>query len=166
VLAKKCIFPVFAKITPAGVAVRLRKKRKVVITIQVQSEVKIDFEQLLDGVAQLDTPALEHLLSQVSLVLAQRKAPRLSAQESTLLQKINLGLPVVVQQRYNELQAKLHSATISPDEYQELLALIDEVELADANRLQALFELAQLRQVSLAQLMDQLGIHPPHPTYG
>ena len=134
--------------------------------IHVKSEVKIDFEQLLDGVTQLDTPALEHLLSQVSLVLARRKAPSLSRQESLLLQKINHSLPVTTQQRYDELRAKLHSETIAADEYQELLGLIDEVELADANRLQALIELAHLRNVSLAEVMDQLGIHPPPPIDG
>lgn len=135
-------------------------------TIQVKSEIKIDIEQLMDGVARLDTPALENLLSQVSLVLAQRKAPRLSQQESLLLQQINAGVPEAIQKRYIELQTKLHHEMISADEHQELLALIDEIELADANRLQALLELAQLRQVSLHELMHQLGIHPPQPIYG
>lgn len=135
-------------------------------TIQVKSEIKIDIEQLMDGVAQLDTPALENLLSQVSLVLAQRKAPRLSKQESLLLQKINAGAPDAIQKRYTELQTKLHHETISLDEQQELRSLIDEIELVDANRLQALLELAQLRQVSLHALMHQLGIHPPQPIYG
>jgi len=135
-------------------------------TIHVKSEVQISFEQLLDGVAQLDTPTVEHLLSQVSLVLAQRKAPRLSKQESTLLQKINRGLPSTVQRRYDELQAKLQAETISADEHQELLKLIDEAELADATRLQALLELAQLRQVSLDEVMNQLGIRSPRPIYG
>lgn len=135
-------------------------------TIQVKSEIKIDIEQLMDGVARLDTPALENLLSQVSLVLAQRKAPRLSQQESLLLQQINAGVPDAIQKRYIELQTKLHHEMISADEHQELLALIDEIELADANRLQALLELAQLRQVSLHELMHQLGIHPPQPIYG
>lgn len=82
-------------------------------------------------------------------------------QESTLLQKINRGLPTTVQRRYDELQAKLHAETISTDEYQELLKLIEKAELADAARLQALLELAQLRQVSLGEVMNQLGIHSP-----
>lgn len=137
-----------------------------VTTIQVKSEVKIDIEQLMDGVAQLDTPALENLLSQVSLVLAQRKAPRLPKQESILLQQINAGASDMIQKRYTELQTKLHHETISADEHQELLALIDKIELVDATRLQALLELAQLRQVSLQELMRQLGIHPPQPIYG
>ncbi len=72
----------------------------------------------------------------------------------------------MIQKRYMELQTKLHHETISADEHQELLALIDRLELVDATRLQALLELAQLRQVSLQELMRQLGIHPPQPIYG
>lgn len=145
---------------------RTTEDGEAVTTIQVKSEVKIELEQLMDGVAQLDTPTLENLLSQVSLVLAQRKAPRLAQQESMLLQQINQGVPDTMQKRYTQLQTKLHHETISADEHQELFALIDEIELVDANRLQALLELAQLRQVSLGELMRQLGIHPPQPIYG
>lgn len=144
----------------------IKEDGEAVTTIQVKSEVKIDIEQLMDGVAQLDTPALENLLSQVSLVLAQRKAPRLPKQESILLQQINAGVSDMIQKRYMELQTKLHHETISADEHQELLALIDRIELVDATHLQALLELAQLRQVSLQELMRQLGIRPPQPIYG
>ena len=112
--------------------------------IHVKSEVKIDFDQLLDGVTQLDTPALEHLLSQLSVVLARRKAPSLSRQESLLLQKINRGLPTTTQQRYAELRAKLHSETIAADEYQELLGLIDEVLLNDPNIYPSAEQMAKL----------------------
>ncbi len=124
---------------------------------------KIDFEQLLEGVRQLDTPELERLLSQINLLLAQRKAPTPSRQEMLLLQKINRPLPANVQQRYDELRTRLFHRTISPSEYQELLSLIDEVELAAANRLEALLDLAKARHVSLNEVMDQLGIRPPPP---
>jgi hypothetical protein len=144
----------------------VEKEGPVVTVIHVNPTVKTNSEQLLNDITQLDTPTLEHLLSQISSVLAQRKAPRLSRQESLLLQKINLGLPDKTQQRYDDLRAKLHSETITKDEYQELLTLTDEVELADANRLQALIELAQLRNVSLPEIMKQLGIRPPAPIYG
>lgn len=124
---------------------------------------KIDFEQLLEGVSQLDTPDLERLLSQINLLLAQRKAPTHFQQETHLLQKINQPLPVDIQQRYDELRTKLLHETIAPAEYQELLNLIDEVELAGANRLEALLDLARLRHLSLNEVMDQLGIRPPPP---
>lgn len=124
---------------------------------------KIDIEQLLESATQLDTPDLERLLSQINLLLAQRKAPTQFQQETRLLQKINQPLPVDIQQRYDELRTKLLHKTIAPDEYQELLNLIDEVELAGANRLEALLDLAQLRHLSLGEVMEQLGIRPPPP---
>lgn len=83
--------------------------------------------------------------------------------ESELLQQINQGLPAKLQQHYDELTAKLQAETISPTEHQMLLALIDQIELTNAERMKALIELAQLRNVSLEALMNQLGIHPPPP---
>jgi len=38
--------------------------------------------------------------------------------------------------------------------------LVDTTEQADADRLQHLIELSQLRQVPLTDLMNQLGIYP------
>jgi DNA-directed RNA polymerase subunit F len=81
--------------------------------------------------------------------------------ENTLLQKIAETLPTTIQQRYNELRAKLQAETLTPEEHQELLNLIDIVEQFDADRLQHLVSLAQLRQVSLPELLDQLKISPP-----
>lgn len=81
---------------------------------------------------------------------------------SHIKQQINWGLPEDTQSRYNELRAKLQAETITPDEHQELLALVDTVEQADADRFQHLIELSQLRQVPLTDLISQLGIHPPN----
>jgi len=123
--------------------------------VQVTSKINIDLNEVLTGVAQLDTPDLEDFLSKVSLLLAQRKAPSLPKWEAELLQKINQGLPATVQQRYDDLASKLRAETITPAEHQELLALIDQIELADAERMQHFIELAQLRNMSVDQLMDQ-----------
>ncbi|WP_416666121.1 hypothetical protein [Egbenema bharatensis] len=81
--------------------------------------------------------------------------------EAELLQQINQGLPADSQHRYDQLRTKLNAKTITPEEHQELLALVDIFEQADAERLQHLIELSQLRQVPLPDLMHQLGIHPP-----
>lgn len=129
-------------------------------TIQFKSEVSIEIDQLLTGVAQLDTPDLEKLLIQVRQVLAHRQNPSLPALELELLQKINQALPEEIQQKYNDLSAKMRSQTITPEEHQDLLKLIDVVEQADGDRLQHLIQLSQLRNISLAELMKQLQIHP------
>ena len=78
--------------------------------------------------------------------------------ETELLQQINRGLPADIRQRYDALNAKLHDETITPQEHAELLALIDRVELADAERMQRLIALARLRGVSVDTLIEQLGI--------
>lgn len=133
-------------------------------TLQLTSEIHIDINDLIGGIPQLDTLEIERLLSETSMILAQRKVSNLPARESYLLQKIGEGLSDDVQNRYDELQKKLLAEQLSPDEHQELLNLIDVVENADAERLKHLIELAQLRRLSLDELIRQLGIHPP-PAY-
>jgi len=79
--------------------------------------------------------------------------------EAELLQKISQGLPVEVRKRYEELNAKLHEETIAPEEHQELRQLVDHIELADAERLRHLIELARIRNVSVEALqMNRPGL--------
>ncbi len=44
---------------------------------------------------------------------------------------------------------------------EELLAAVDQLEALEAQRIERLSRLAHLRGVSLAALMDELGIQPP-----
>lgn len=134
-------------------------------SMQLRSEVSIEVSELIGGVSQLDTQDIERLLSEIGIILAQRKAQRLPERESTLLLKIGEGLPDDVQNRYDHLQEKALAEQITPDEYQELLHLIEKAEHVDAERLGYLIELSQLRQTSLDELMSQLDIYPP-PTRG
>ena len=122
----------------------------------------IELEQVLQGVDTLDTPELERFLAQVGILLARRKAPSIPQREAALLQKINKALlPDPTQIHYQQLSQKLNTGTITPIEHENLLNLIDVIEQADAERMQALFELAQLRNVPLEALMLQLGIQTP-----
>ena len=85
----------------------------------------------------------------------------LSKDETDLLQLINQSVSANVRQRYEMLNEKLHEETITPDEYREFLELIDQIELAHAERLHQLIKLAQLRNVPVETLMNQLGIRQP-----
>ena len=127
-------------------------------TVQVTSRVEIDFEEVLNGIARLGMKELEQFADKVLALQAQRRARSLPKNEAELLQKINQGLPPEVRKRYEVLNAKLHEETIAPEEHQELLQLIDRIELADAERLQHLIELARIRNVSVDTLMNQLDI--------
>lgn len=128
-------------------------------TTEIRPHVSVD--ELLNGVAQLETPELERFISRVLSLRAKRVSPSVSQDEAELLEKINQGLPLDVQQRYDELTAKRRAEILTPEEHKELLALIDHNEEADAERLQALTELAQLRHISVPSLMAELGIRPP-----
>lgn len=128
-------------------------------SIQITSE--IDIDQLIASVAQLETSELEVYAEKISLLVAQRKAASLSAQEANLLKTISRSLPADVEARHTVLQDKVHNETITAIEHKELIALIKLVEQAESGRLEALFALSQIRQVSLPTLMEQLGIKPP-----
>lgn len=130
-------------------------------TLQVNSAIELD--QVLRGVEMLDTPELERFFSQVGILLARRKAPSIPQREAILLQQINTPLPAQTLADYQDLSQKLRDENITPDEHAHLLTLVDVVELADAERMQHLFELAQLRNVPLDTLMQQLGIQTPAP---
>lgn len=129
--------------------------------MHVTSDIEIDFDEVLNGLAQLETSDLAQLVEQVIALQARRRAPSMRKNEAELLQKINQGPSPEVRKRYAELTAKLLEESIMPEEHQELMELIDQIELADAERMQHMIALAQLRQVSVDALMHQLGIRPP-----
>jgi hypothetical protein len=100
-------------------------------------------------------------LSPAEQTILWQKLEHSPATESSLLSKIGQTLPISIQQRYSDLRTKLQAETLTPAEHQELLNLTDTIEQFDAERLQHLLALAQLRQVSLPGLMDQLNISAP-----
>lgn len=123
--------------------------------------VEISSEQLLKAVVQLPQPEFEQFLAQVLNVRPYQAADRLSEAESELLLKINQGLPANLQHRYDELIDKRQNRHLTPQEYEELLQLTDQIELLDAKRIEYLLELAQIQNKPLTLLMAELGIQPP-----
>lgn len=60
--------------------------------------------------------------------------------------------------RYDELVAKRQDETLTSEEHAELLHLTNEIELLNAKLMENLVALANIRQVSLPQLMQDLGM--------
>ena len=120
----------------------------------------MSIDALLKAAAKLDASELEHFMAELHALRARRSAPSPSGEEAPLLEEINKGLPPDVQRRYDELRKKLSEETITPNEHQELIALNDRIEEADVERVKALAALAALRNVSMKDLMDDLGILP------
>lgn len=128
---------------------------------RLKSQPPISIEELLSGAEQLETPELERFVRDVLTMRAKRIAPCLPDEEARLLEKINQGVGRKSQERFEELSAKRRSETLRPDECEELLLLTEEIERADAERVQSLSKLAWLRKVSLRVLMADLGLRPP-----
>ncbi len=125
--------------------------------------IQIETEQLLNAALQLPREELERFVARLFSLKAREIAPLLSAKEIELLLKINRGLPPIMQQRLNKLIEKRQAHTISQDELTELIELTDQVEQFDVERLQYLRELAQVRGVTLDEVIKHLDLKPtPH----
>ncbi len=126
----------------------------------IQIEANLSSEQLLNAARQMPRPEFNRFVEDVLRVRANHERGNLSVAESELLAQINQPVPADMQRRYDELLARRDARTLSTDEQQELLRLTDQVELLEAERMKRLIELAQLRQVSLDEVFQQLGLPP------
>lgn len=88
----------------------------------------------------------------------KKRSVILSADESRLLLAINQAISVELQERYHYLLMQRDANALTSEEYSELITLGDRIENLEAERLGNLLQLAQLRQVSLDQLMIDLGL--------
>jgi hypothetical protein len=91
----------------------------------------------------------------------QANAPNLPSAEANLLQQINLGLSAEEWELYDALIAKRQAETLTDEEQLRLIAISDQIEMANAQRMSALIQLAHLRGTSLAIEMQNLGIEAP-----
>lgn len=118
-------------------------------------------KQLLQAIDQIEISELRPFVSEVLARASQRLAPSLPTEESELLQKINRGVPVAIEQRRRELDTSRRAGTLTDAEHEELLRLIDQIEAAQVDRLANLVALAELRGTSLPRLMNDLGLEAP-----
>lgn len=88
----------------------------------------------------------------------RRPVKTLSVQETSLFQAINRGFTAEFWQKLRILDAKRIAETLTEAEHQEFILLAEEVEKAQAGRIAALAELAQLRGMDIDDVMLQLGI--------
>jgi hypothetical protein len=120
----------------------------------------MSLDELIKAADGLDASDLDLLLKQVVFLRARRKTPVLPAEEAQLLLKINQGIPADLLANYQVLRKKREAETLVDAEYDSLIQLSNEIEQIGVQRLEALARLAQLRQVSILDLMATLGIQP------
>jgi hypothetical protein len=127
--------------------------------------IQVETEQILNAALQLPPLELDQLLARLQTLRRKTKVPRLSQSESELLRRINQGPPAQLRQRYDVLRRKKRRQKLTRKEQQEVLSLSKQMEQFDVERLRYLAELAQLRNISLPTLMEQLGLEAPEPEY-
>ncbi len=124
--------------------------------------IQIETEQLLHAALQMPRPELEQFVRRLFALKARQESPGLSEREAELLMKINQGLSLDTAQRRKKLIAKREAETITKKELQELIQITTEVERLNVERIKNLIELASLRNVTLDELIDQLGLRPSY----
>ncbi|NER07978.1 MAG: hypothetical protein F6K17_38225 [Okeania sp. SIO3C4] len=115
---------------------------------------------ILAAVSKLEDDELDLLYFYINERKRNSESKVLPPSESGLLEEINQGFPQEKRERYHLLRDKQLNETILDEELDELVALSDEIEEFDAVRLEKLMELARLRNTSLAELSEELGLKP------
>ncbi len=110
---------------------------------------------------QLDNRSLDAFIDTILLLRIQRETPDKQKEEAILLKKINKSLSIEQIERFRAFNQKRIEGDISEQENSELLILLEKVEKLNVNRLKYLTTLARLRNVSVRELMNQLGISNP-----
>jgi hypothetical protein len=115
-------------------------------------------QTLVETLPEASLLQAESLLIQLNPAIAL--VDRRSNEEAPLLAIIQRRLPPQAQARLNTLRQRLADETITEAEHQELLTFIDPIEQMDADRVEAMIQLAQLRQVDLNTIIQEFLPHP------
>jgi hypothetical protein len=133
--------------------------------LQVQSE--MNAQSLLMTVAQLPLNELEQFIHELNRLLTRKKSEEIVQKDKILISKINQTvLSPDKTARCYELICQMEMSSLSETEHQELLALVEEEEALNVERLKYLVELAQLRNLTLPQLMKKLGLNKAKLKHG
>ena len=118
-------------------------------------------QRLEECVARMTPEQYARLLAFAEALLAEGLAPsdrdmaRQAVETAELQQRIQHAFPDNLRQRLRELTRKSEVEALTTDERAEYIALAAQREEADAQRLQAVIRLAQLRGVPPTQLLEE-----------
>ena len=122
----------------------------------------MDAQTLLKDFSQMPLDEIERFAQSLNALITQKKSTDKTYQDRVLLKKINQTvLGEIKTKRYQLLVQKMEMETISDLEYNEFMQLAENEEAIRYERLKYLVELAQLRSITLPQLMDNLGLNRP-----
>lgn len=129
------------------------------LTLELKPELEAQLQEAA-GKSGLDTVGFVQKLLEEKL-FRRGGNTLLSPPEAELLQKINQGVAPEIWHEYHHLVAKRRAEMLTAEEHARLLALSDQVEIANAERIGYLIELSRVRNKTLPEVMAQLGINSP-----
>jgi hypothetical protein len=117
-------------------------------------------KELLSNAQRLDNQDFDEFVEKIQSIRAQRMSGAFTDEEHRLLEKISAGLPRHKQMRFDYLIARRDAQTLSSDEYQALLKLTEEIEKYELQRLKRIAKLADLRKITLPEVMQLFNLQP------
>ncbi len=108
---------------------------------------------------RLDNRSLDTLITNIISLRVQRSTPKIQEEEALLLKKINKSLSSEQIERFQNLNDKRIEKGLLANENAELLVLLDKKERLNASRLKYITTLARIRNISVRELIKQLGIN-------
>lgn len=123
----------------------------------------MDAQVLMQGAAQMPTTELERFIQELNALLTSRRRTEIPYyRERYLLGLVNQTvLSREKTERYKELVYKHEFETITEEEHAEWAELADEEEKIRYERLTYIIELAELKGMTVPQLMEKLQLNPP-----
>ena len=116
---------------------------------------------LVNSASRLGAEDFETFFRKLAILYVQRSGmPAMPQEEAELLAQINKGFPATKFERLQYLDWKMETNGLSEKEAAESLRLATAYENYTVRRLQLLVKLADLRKVSLDELMTQLELKP------
>lgn len=98
---------------------------------------------------------LKATIKRIETVAKSYKDNLRSQEEGKLLAEIAKISAHSERQKYDELYSKFEEGALSPEENEELIELSDQMEILDAQRLELLSKLADLRGTSLKEIVQE-----------
>jgi hypothetical protein len=127
-------------------------------TIEIRKGFKVGFEELVQGLTQLNSTELNSFLTRVNQIATKQDKLPISKQEEELIKQIKSIIPPSILKHFKHLQSKMHDDTITEKERSEMILLTDFMEQKSAERVLLLTKLSQLKGVSVLELVDMLKI--------
>ena len=121
-----------------------------------------DLEQFLQTHARRVGVPVETLLTRTIVARwdGLRRAPGLPTRESERLARLQTLFPPEQTREYRTLRDASDAGTLTESDRERFLALLEERDHRNAERLEIVAELAELRGVPLREMMATLGIKP------